>query len=469
MFDCDRFQPMLLTIDGELGDVGGGGGAPAEPPPSPEPVTPPEPAVAAGPAEPAPEPSKSGVWDDLDKLSDQLDTVADTSEPSEPSQSDAVPEPVEPVQPEPDATPMDKALNEVYRSHPDLKPFLSQHPELKPMWFKASEMNKIFRTVEDAKIAQKAATEIYDFDRMYFSAKPEDTRAFIQRLWQSSLRDPDQKFDASTNPSSGAYERVAQTMVETAFGHAVRNIDALAPRAGWTAAQGKFVLSGIAKMLGLNVEGLDSGDSTELPPTAGTTASPQVDSAQAKFMRERAEFERERQLWNEQRDSDFQNSLQNNLISILGAEVDKVLKPAATALAKFPTRLQTAVRQDIIRDVVKSIDEDVAFQQQFEVALRTGDRSPEHSQKMLGMLEQRMRLYFPQVANTVLRDVGVAAINRQESRAERQQRAAAVREPVHTASPGRLDRGPSPSHPKFTGNYHKDAMAILESMTGGES
>ncbi len=357
------------------------------------------------------------------------------------------------------------ALNEVYKTHPEVKEFLAANPSLKPFWFKASEFNKMFRTVEDARDASEYATELHGLQELYFSKDPKATAQFTEQLWRNSLADPTKEYHPASNPSDGSYERVAEHVTSQTFASLHRLMAAngnpewreKSKLAGWTPEQTQFVIEGLSKILGYKVGG---GAGAQLPPaTAG--AGPQTEYERNLLAREAALRTSEAEVQS-RAESNFQSGLAAGINGYLDAEVTKVFKPAEAALAKLPAFVQTQAREHIRTQVLTQMQGDVAFQRALDTAARQGSRDAAHADRIATMLRDRASLYFEEIAGKVLRELGVSAIAKAGVVAAKAGAAAARREPsTGNSSAGRLSRGPAGAPTKHTGNYDKDFERIV--------
>lgn len=352
---------------------------------------------------------------------------------------------------------MDKALNEAYRDHPELKEFLKAHPQLKPQWFFASQVQREgFKTLDDVKAAKEAFDTLTDFDSLYYSEKPEDSARFVDQLWKNSLRDPAQPHHPQTNPSTGNFERVAERIVSDTLSRLLTLAQNRSQLAGWTPEQAKIAVEGVAKMLQAQLRGED-GAGLGVTPAQGAPASPAESRLRA---REAALEAREREL-RTTADEHFQNEIQSGFQSFLTRELDLATKPIAALLAKQPKGVQNSVREQIVTRVAKAVEQDTVFYRQFETRMRAGNRGPEHLEQLNLMLEQRGAHYFPTIANEVFSEFGLSLANKQATVTARQQQAASRVEPSTSGSPGRLSGAPTRAPVKPTGVYRKDAEKLL--------
>jgi hypothetical protein len=373
------------------------------------------------------------------EMAPEPDLEAEPVEETPAEGAEAAPE----AEPETEPLPKDAELAEVYRQHPELKEFFKAHPAMRAPWFRAVEINKVFPSVEDASRAKDWALQLYNFDSQYFGDEG-GKRQFLQALWDNSLDDRGQP--------TGHYEQVAGIITGDALsnlGNIVLRDASIAQAAGLTPEQAKLAINYVKTMLGMG-EARAAG--------TGATAAPGNDAREQEYRRREAEITAREQALRTSSETSFTESMKNEFNGWLAAEVDKRLKPAS-ALAAMPPGFSSWVKETISKRVGDALRGDSFFAAQVDAMVRSGNRSPEHAAQLRGELERRTRQVLPDIVKNVLGEAGVQAKAAQDARNTRQAEAATRREPVATATPGRM-RGPS-QRPKMTGDWNKDANAIL--------
>lgn len=326
-------------------------------------------------------------------------------------------------------------LAETYRQHPELKEVFKEHPQLRAPFFKALEMNKVFSTVQDAQFAREYAEEHLTMEQLY-NGDANGKRELLKQMYEFSLDDSGQP--------TGHYEELASLIVSDTLTNLLN--------ANQNDANGQAAIRWIRGKLGL------SGRDTE-PANESGAAAP--DAREAALRRREAEIARREGEYTVQMDRTFASKLEENYDTWLGREIDARLAPAGAAISKLPTRFQTALRNDIARGVKEALRGDRFFSTRFESLLQSGQRSPEHAQKLLGELEQRSRQNLPGIVRDVLKEVGIQLMQSQKEKETRRAAGAARREPAATGSPAKLTGQRSGPQAKPGENFDSFANRVL--------
>lgn len=331
----------------------------------------------------------------------------------------------------------DETLKDFYAQTPALKEFLKANPAARAQFFKAAQMNQIYSSVEDAKMAAEYSAELSNFDRLFASPKPEDTKSFVDSLWKNSLRNPDQDFHPTANPSRGAFERVAVAMTEVGFRGVLQNIENAAKTVGLNPQQATRALEYVASMLGINVSGLNqiTGSAAGQTQAGGNGQARGQDTEVASLRRELAAL---KETNTTQAQQAFESSVQTKIHTHVDTEVAKILKPAETALAKQPKFIQDNIRQTIVARTVAAIESDKPFQVRFNTAELRGDRGPQHVEELVNLWRSRVNEELPKQAASVLQEAGLSVVQANTQRLNAKQAAAGKREVPSSAGPGRV-------------------------------
>lgn len=332
----------------------------------------------------------------------------------------------------------DATLKAVYRENfGQIKEIIKQHPELRPAFFKAAELNQIYTTVEDAKQAKEWATQLYQFDNLYYSTKTEDKRAFLNALHENSL-EPD--------GSSPHYDQVASLVVGDGLSNLAARIqqgDQSISRAfadiGLNGKQAMVAIQAVAAMLGIPLQGVRFSSPTPAQDGNGVPARSEHEQYLAQEVaRLNAEIQSTRESSLAQTESSFYNGIQSRFTESLGTDIAKRLE-SATALKTQKPGFQNWVKNEIRTRTINAVRSDEFFANQMEAMSRSGNRGPEHQQQLIAALEQRARQFLPDAVREVLNEAGIQ-ITQQKTNAARSQTGAPRREPVTSGTPGRLTK-----------------------------
>jgi len=372
--------------------------------------------------------------------------------------------PPAPVKPEDRlAAAQDATLKQVYRDNfGKVQEIIKANPALRPIFFKAAEFNQIYTTVEDAKQAKEWAGQLYQFDNLYYSSKPEDTRSFLNALYENS-KEPD--------GSAPHYDRLASTIVTDAASNLAVRIqqgDPTITRAfsdlGLNGKQAMVAVQAVAAMFGIKLNGVrfQGGGGA---PQGGTAPKPGEMSEREQYLAQKVaeaneEIERLRGGALAQTEQNFYNGIQTSFNDKLAADIGKRLE-AATALKTQKPGFQNWVKSEIVTRVKNSIRNDSFFANQMEAASRSGDRGPEHQQQMLSALEQRARHYLPDIYREVMAEAGITI--QQKTNAASAKAGTPHREPATGGTPGRLSKpgSSSPNARKPGESYDQYSSRVL--------
>lgn len=393
------------------------------------------------------------------------DAPADESPADEPSADDATPPP-DPNAPAPKPedkvlAAQDATLKKVYReNYGKVQEIIKANPALRAPFFKAAQFNEIFVTPEDAKQAKDWAGQLYNFDNLYYSGKPEGTREFLTALYENSKE---------ADGSAPHYDRLASTVVTDATSNlAVRiqqgdpNISRAFSDLGLNGKQAMVAVQAVAAMLGIKLNGVKFPAGGGAPAPAGAANMSEREQYLAQQVAEaNAEIQRMRDGSVAQTEQSFYNGIQTSLDQKLAADIGKRLE-GATALKTQKPFFQTALKSEIIGRVKNALRSDEFFARQMEAASRSGNRGPEHQAQMLAALEQRARQYMPDILREALAEAGIAI--EQKTNAAGARTGTPRREPATGGTPGRLSKpgSSSPNARKPGESYEQYSRRVLE-------
>ncbi|MDE1940677.1 MAG: hypothetical protein KGI66_01010 [Patescibacteria group bacterium] len=366
----------------------------------------------------ATEDAAEAAGEDAQEGEETQEADAEESEEQEASAEDAEATEGEEVELSPEES---EAFDRLYADHPKLKPFLDKNPELRSAWFRAQQLNEVFTTPQDAKVAKDWATQFERFQNAFYDPTPEGKRFFLQRLSEMGKN--------ADGTSDGHYEAIVDTAVKDVF-HSIRSAIAqgsVAPPKGWTQEHVDAAIAGLSQMLGYK-------DIIGKPKDRAASAEAAGVAPEAAQL---SQIEQERQKLSQERENYFVSTFQNQFAGWLNKEIGGILSKNE-AVKETPAGFQNWLREEFRSRLKSSMDKDSFFVAQFLNQVRSGDRSPEHIQELEGMLENRARHYLPNIARQVLKEAGVEMLRRQERREQHRASVPKRKETTRAATPAKL-------------------------------
>jgi len=358
----------------------------------------------------------------------------------------------------------EKSLVELYRDSPQLKEFLKQagNEKLRYQFFRAAEMNKMFPTVAVAKEAHKDALQLAEIDQNYYGDR-DGKESLLDFLY-------DEDVDSETGQPQGHYAELIEAASTRFLGSILESKDVDPTILAGAAARVQLKPEEFTAMLqvvgaGLGLKGFTLGGG-EMADAAGAKPKP-VD---ARFAKEREEFETEKKAFEAERQKEFTAGIQKEMSSWTDKLITERLQPA-TALAKNPG-LMKMVAKSARDEIISALDDRndpgaQIFNTRLQQLQRSGRRGPELHDKIVAHLQQRVRSIAPGIVNRLLKEAGFAIVSKEKEKAGIRAQAGARKEPAATGTPGKLSAGtPAPTKP---GGYisRNDAVEDLAKIMRG--
>lgn len=370
----------------------------------------------------------------------------------------------EPEEVTPQAIADSETLAELYQDVPALKSFLKEHPEARPAFFRAAEINKLYPTVEDAKMAREWSRDLYKFEQLY-TGSADDKRAFIQSLWDNNL-------DANGR-SQGHYEAISRMMVGDTVGRVEQEVSNLL---------NSGQLAQVAQAIGLKNPGqvqvavevfkrllnqLDPGAASEpsaVPSRAGVNGG--ANSFEQRLSAREAEITRREAEFTSRAQDNFNNNVRQSFRTWLTGAVDKQLKQASglSAIAKKTPGITSMVESTIMQKTLQTIYSDDFFTDRIDAMVRGKTLDETLARQVSDAIAARARVVLPRVTSSVLRDIGVQLVAKSSAARDVASSGGRRREPQMSGTPGRLSRAPGNANarkPKDGESYEQFSNRIL--------
>lgn len=357
---------------------------------------------------------------------------------------------------------VNQTLTEAYATYPKLKPFLNE-PEnkgLRNQFFRMAEMNKVFPTVYHAREASQKATDLDNFDNLFYSEEPADAVNLVRELQSASGKD---------GQDTGAFGRLRSAVVADYLAEALELAEknpAKLQQMGIDPAQLR-----IAVLLAGNYGKLDGFGLPKGALKAIASGAQPNETPEQKALRQRAEkleadeaaFAAKQKTGVEQEKKLFEAGVLRNFGSWVSKETDALLAKATGLAGDDKAGLREIIKEVVMSRVERTVHSDTALNSLVLRLMKSGGRRPETAEKILRELKVRGRQAFGQAGVAVLKKIGSGIMAAQADADKRRTEGASRREAAGSGAPGKVSRpaAETKNNGAPTGGFRKQAMDIL--------